>query len=214
MLLGNNIYKTTIVMMAMIEKDLLPLTIDLKLGIDFGETEPYKQLMAFDRVSFMLNGVFNGAIVIGRDHKKYNQFHNLFDTQIVECWTTPYDQFLGFMIYAKMNAILEDSAYINMISIECHGGEGMEFVWEADELFPTMTEECLEQVEKLKPLGLTETWPYRSDLTTNDHIVKGTLANIDDTWEDIGLGWELPAGVRPKPKHKNNVTPFIPRVIK
>jgi len=197
------IFQTGLQLTTVMESEFLPLSIDLKVGLIFPETDPYHEAVALERVRFILMLAFNDTILINRNSDILDKLKDITATPILECWDEPWDQFIALMIYYKLSAILEDKGFVDSINIAANTGDGLEYTYFGDELNDIMVDDDMEYA---KSIGEKLLWYNRNDLSVNN------FAPVELTWEMIGLTWDKKKSK--KQKEVNNIKQFTPKIIK
>ena len=197
------IFQIELQVTSIMEKEILPLCIDLKVGLVFPDTDPYHQAIALERVRFILGLAFNGTIMINRNSDILDKLKDITPTPILECWDEPWDQFIALMVYYKLTAILEDKGFVDSINIAANTGDGLEYTYFGDELNDEMIDDDLEYA---KSINKTLLWYNRNDLSIND------FEEVDLTWENIGLTWEKKK-TKKTTKYIDNIKHFTPKIV-
>lgn len=199
---NDTILKASINIITVIEKEIIPLNLDIKLGFSFGSTNPHYQAIALERVRTLLNVIFNNSILINRENELCNKLKEMTSTPIIECWDEPWDQFIAIIIYYKLSAILEDKAFIEFINISGDSlCDDLEYTYYADMIDNELSDDDLDWLNKHR---LKSVWYHRSDTSINEDNNKEEL-----TWEMYGLPWDADKK-EIKKNYVNNIRPFKP----
>jgi hypothetical protein len=203
-MINNCTYKADIQITTVMEKEILPLTVSLEFDLIFDETDPYHQAIALERIRFLINILFNDAIIGGRNNELFNQLKDITDSRFVECWDDPWDQFIAIMLYYKVSAILEGAGYMDAIRVSGDSlSPDLEFRYNTEAFSNEMIETDTAYMKEKK---LDSLWYQRADTSTNEELE-------EMSWETLGLGWEKPEDKDDGPV-LNNVKKFKPKIIK
>ena len=209
---NDTIFKSSIIITTVIENEIFPLKVDLKISLSFGTTNPHCQAIALERVRYLINILFQDSIFANRRNKLCQKLKLITNTKIIECWDEPWDQFIALLIYYKITAILEDKAFVEFISISGDNiSNDLEYIYYSDMINDEITDDDLAWIAKLKKTTHPEIktlWYHRDDTSVNEDI-----DILEPTWEMLGLLWEKPSITGTKIK-TNNVSKFKPRIIK
>lgn len=205
---NDTIFKSTIHITTVMETEILPLEVRLKIGLGFDDTNPYHQAIALERIRYMINVVFQDTIFGNRKNPLIYQLKELTSTRIAECWDEPYDQFIAIMVYYKVSAILEGVGYVDSINISGDTiNEDLEYSYYSEMLTSDVLEE---DVEWMKSKEIESLWYHRSDTSINEGEDSSEL-----DWNTLGLSWDKPEKKDGKVhSFKNNIKKFTPRIIK
>jgi len=213
-MINDTILKSSINITTIMEKEILPLKVDLKIGVSFGTTDPYYQAIALERIRYTINILFQDAIFGSRTNKLCQQLKLITDTKIAECWDEPWDQFIAIMVYYKLTAILEGNGFVEFINISGDTiSDDLEYTYYSDMLNNEITDDDIEWLAELQKSlpDLKTLWYHRGDTSINEDRNAPEL-----TWGTLGLLWEKPLKADPTvTKIKtNNISKFKPRIIK
>jgi len=206
---NDTIFKSSITITTLMETEILPLKVDMKIGLNFDDTDPYHQAIALERVRYTINLLFNDAIFGSRKNELLPKLKEITSTRVVECWDEPWDQFIAIMIYYKISAVLQDKGHIDFINITGDSiSDDLEYTYYADMLHGSITDEDLDwmRAEKLDSL-----WYHRADTTVNEDD-----DSMEPSWEMLGLVWTKTAE-KPLSSETNNIrhiSKFTPKIIK
>lgn len=205
---NDTIFKAFINVTTLMESELLPVKVDLKIGLNFDDVNPYHQAIALERIRFTINKLFQNSIFASRTNPVINQLKELTKTPIIECWDEPWDQFIALLIYYKLSAILESKGFVDFINVSGDTiNNDLEFTYYSEMLNTELTDIDSDWIKKQQ---LKSLWYHRPDTTLNEDEDSGGL-----TWQMLGLLWDKnppdPADTKLK---TNNVSKFKPRIIK
>ena len=206
---NDTIFKSTISITTVMETEILPLSVRLKIGLGFSDADPYHQAIALERIRYVINIMFNDSIFGSRTNDLVHVLKSLTTTPVVECWDEPWDQFLAIMVYYKVTAILENVGYVDSISISGDTiNEDLEYMYFAEQLDSAVLDDDIAWMKEHK---LESLWYHRSDTTVNEDMKDPSAFS----WKTLGLTWDKPA-----PNNQivvtggSNVKPFTPKIIK
>ncbi len=209
---NDTIFKSSINVITIMEDEILPLRVDLKIGLSFDTTNPHHQAIALERIRYTINTLFQDSIFGSRRNKLCQKLKLITSTKIAECWDEPWDQFIAILIYYKLTAILSGKGFIEFINISGDTiSDDLEFTYYADMLDTDITDDDLDWIEHLKKTthpDIKTLWYHRDDTSVNEDI-----DILEPTWKMLGLLWEKPSITGTKIK-TNNVSKFKPRIIK
>lgn len=114
---NDTIFKASINITTVMDTEILPLPVDLKIGLSFNDIDPYHQAIALERVRYTINILFQASIFCSRQNKLCQQIKELTTTPVAECWDDPWDQFIAILIYYKLSAVLEGKGHVEFINI-------------------------------------------------------------------------------------------------
>ena len=154
------------------------LTLRLLVNTD----SQHEQHIAMERINyFLLECVENGVFVSSKDDKAIEKYTKA-DIKVLTLPEDPFDQIIGIVLMAKLNAILEDKLYITDITFFSKLSAGIKFHSPVEE-----TEEFEGKHWWNDPsLSTKESKSSRK----KDKIVK--LFDSDD-WAETGLVWKIKA---------------------
>ena len=148
---NDTVFKASIHISTVMEKDILPLVVDLKVALSFADCNPYRQAIALERVRYTINVLFQDSIFVSRKNELCEKLKGLLTTPVVECWDEPWDQFLAIMMYYKISAILEGRGTVEFIQISGDTiSDDLEYTYYADMLTTALTDIDLEWIKKLQ----------------------------------------------------------------
>lgn len=202
---NDTIFKASIHVTTVIENEILPLKVDLKLGLTFDGTAPYHQAIALERVRYLINSVFGNSIFCNRQNKLCQELKALTNTRIAECWEEPWDQFIALMVYYKVTAILEGNGFVDFIRISGDSiSHDLEYMYYTDMLSNELSDDDYNWMKEYK---LESLWYHRADTSCNEDNAP------EMAWETLGLSWDKPDS-QLKVTGGNNIKKFIPKIIK
>lgn len=203
---NDTIFKSSITITTLMETEILPLKVDMKIGLNFDDIDPYHQAIALERVRYTINVLFNDAIFGSRKNPLLLAIKDITSTRVAECWDEPWDQFIAIMIYYKISAVLQEKGHIDFINISGDSiSDDLEYTYYADMLHSALSEEDVAwmETEKLKSI-----WYHRDDTSVNEDADSSELS-----WETLGLIWDKTTLI-PCASETNNVRKFTPKIIK
>ena len=210
---NDTIFKSSINITTIMDTEILPLQVDLKIGLSFDNIDPYHQAIALERVRYTINILFQDSIFGSRKNELCQQLKELTSTRVAECWDDPWDQFIAIIVYYKLSAVLEDKGHVEFINISGDTiSDDLQYTYYADMLNNEITDDDLiwiSELQKEEP-GLKTLWYHRSDTTINEDKDPSEMS-----WEMLGLVWDKPPA-RPDPTSNNitNIKKFEPKIIK
>jgi hypothetical protein len=202
---NDTIFKASIAITTVMESEILPLNVDLKIGLNFDGTDPYHQAIALERVRYLINAVFQNSIFCNRRNQLCKELKPLVHTRTVECWEEPWDQFIALMVFYKVTAILEGKGHVDFIRISGDTiSHDLEYMYYTDMLSNDLSEDDLAWMIEHK---LESLWYHRSDTSVNEDNAP------ELTWKQLGLMWEKPDN-EVKVTGGDNIKQFTPKIIK
>lgn len=204
---NDTIFKSSIIITTIIEDEIFPLKVDLKIGLSFDKVNPYHQGIAMERIRYTINILFQDSIFVNRRNKLGQKLKSLTNTRIIECWDEPWDQFIALLVYYKITSILEDKGHVEFINISGDNvSNDLEYTYYSDMIDSLITDDDLDWMKKKQ---LKSLWYHRSDTSINEDNNQS-----EHTWALLGLLWEKPHKPKPIKIKTNNVSQFKPRIIK
>ena len=171
---NDTIFKASINITTVMDTEILPLQVDLKIGLSFNDIDPYHQAIALERVRYTINILFQDSIFCSRQNKLCQQIKELTTTPVAECWDDPWDQFIAILIYYKLSAVLEGKGHVEFINISGDTiSDDLQYTYYADMLNNEMTDIdlCwLAELQKKTPT-VTALRYHRSDTTLKEDPV-------------------------------------------
>lgn len=208
---NDTIFKSSINITTVMESEILPLQVDLKIGLSFDETDPYHQAIALERVRYTINVLFQDSIFGSRKNDLCHQLKELTSTRVAECWDEPWDQFIALLVYYKLTAILEGKGAVEFINISGDTiSDDLQYTYYADMLNNEISDDDLMWLSKLQQElpELKTLWYHRSDTSINEDNNP-----MEMSWETLGLTWNRKPPVDPT-TNKDNIRKFEPKLIK
>ena len=196
-------------MTSVVESEILPLTVDLRIGLNFEGAEVYHQAVAFERIRFLINTVLHDSIICSRINPRFPEIKAATSTPIIELWDEPWDQFIGIMLFYKIDAIIEKSGFVEFVEVsgdqinpDMEWNITPEDVYVEGQLMMSDTD-----LLYMKERGLDSIWYHRSDTSINEDELTEEL-----TWEQLGLTWNKPDN-QLKVTGGDNIKKFTPRIV-
>lgn len=152
----------------------------LKIELFTNTMDGIEQNIALDRVRHMLYNRFSNRLFINNtDQDIADQFHGMgFKTVVLPA--EPVDQIIGIMLFAKLNAVMENRLIITELKICSELGDHMWYLQNTDEDFG--------------PFEESGWWHESMDHVNTIDIVRPgkvvTLHKNKKNWANIGLDWE------------------------
>lgn len=205
---NDTIFKASINITTLMESEILPAKVNLKIGLNFDDANPYHQAIAMERIRYIINTSFQDSVFASRTNPVMYKLKELIKTPIAECWDEPWEQFIALLVYYKISAILELKGHIDFINVSGDTlSDDLEYTYYADMLNTELTDIDLDWIKKKQ---LKSLWYHRADTTLNEDEDSAEL-----TWQMLGLLWEkiIPDPTDPKVR-KNNVSKFKLKIIK
>lgn len=195
-----------------IENRMHPNTYYCDIEMITATDNSYYQNIAFERVTFFINEILNNSLFIHKMNPKLKELSKL-SQNVVLLPEEPYDQIIGFSLFNKLNAIMEQNIFVNNIKISSEDGGKIAYT--------------IDEMDELTIFDTSKrSWWHKSDLST----CKNTTLQI--TWEMINLEWdpiieyvpeeieintgnistqvqEVPDEIIKKPGKKNKFSPIV-----
>jgi len=137
------------------------------------------QNIALDRIRHMLYHEFSNMLFISDEKQTVADKFNAIGQKTCVIPGPPVDQLLGIMLFAKLNAVIQERLYLTELRISSELGDKLVY--------------CQSSEEDLGPFEYTGWW-HNSDTSTNNTTTsnKGNVVDLGskmDPWQQIGLGW-------------------------
>ena len=211
-MINDTTFNTSINITTVMETEILPLTVRLKIGLSFEDADPYHQAIALERVRYTINILFRDAIFGSRKNPLLRKLKTITTTRVAECFDEPYDQFLAMLVYYKLSAVLAGKGAVEFITISGDSaGDDLEYSFEAAMLNSNVTDDDLVWITNMQKSipELKSLWYHRGDTSLNEDI-----DIMEPTWEMLNLTWEKAKPAQQVYPKKDNVTKFEPKIIK
>jgi len=206
------VFKSSITANIILDSEILPTNYDIKIGLDFDNSEPYHQAIGLERINYMINIVFHQSIFVDRNNKMCGEIKKISTTNVAECWDNPWDQFIAWMILYKCNAILSDKGLIDFVTVTGDSGDNLEHTYYSNTISYDLSEDDAEwlRLNQEKHKELKHLWYHRDDLSLNeDHD------GFEMNWDSIGLDWNRAKNAisADETPHYNNIKQFKPKIV-
>jgi hypothetical protein len=169
----------------LIDDRLLANKYELSYAISLLSSDPYEQRVAYDRIKFLTDNMFEGTVFIKYDNpllkKLYRQGINNTYCQLHE---EPYDSIIVDYVFLKAQSILEGRAQVDQLSVSSWQGKDIEFYSDAENDYSIYNKAPWIKGKNNNP------WYLRSDILIGDYG-KPTDIEIPD-WDDLYLSWKSP----------------------
>jgi len=162
---------------------ILPNKFDLSFTINLITNNQYEQKMVYERIKFMTESMFESTIFIKHGNPLLKVINGNFANTYSQLHEEPYDSIVVDYLYLKAQAILENKAIIDQLSLSSWQGREVEFYAEAEHDYSAYNKASWIRKKDVKP------WYLRSDIWIGDY--RGDASDVPN-WEDLGLGWKTP----------------------
>lgn len=157
---------------------------DLSFTVSLISPDQYEQKVAYDRIKFLTDSMFEGTIFIKHDNPLLKQFSEGLNNTYSQLHEEPYDSIIVDYLFLKTQSILEGKAQIDQLSLSSWQGREIEFYAEAEHDYTAYSKAPWIKTKNKKP------WYMRSDIFIGDYK---KVRGLDvPTWDDIYLGWTSP----------------------
>lgn len=163
-----------------IGNELFLNTYDIELNFVVESENIIEQNIALDRVKYLFIEKLDNAIFVHQSATDVTEKYVDAGMKVVLLPEEPYDQIIGIMIMAKVNAITENRLVVTDIVISSRMSDGVSYM-HSDE-------------ESVGPF-IHKGWWDDSSPNTHTRILKGKVKKVVklpktvSSWEDIALGW-------------------------
>jgi len=156
----------------------------IKLYMVTNSSDPDTQNIAYERLKYFVYSEIANTIFVNRQHEEQCRLLIAAGLKITTLPADPVDQLIGIILYAKLNAIMEESIIINEIEISSDLGENMVYLHAAD--------------ESLGPFAVPGWW-HDADLIHCDLSLidsdKVVAMHRAGAWRELDLAWPDQANV-------------------
>jgi hypothetical protein len=156
----------------------------IKLYMVTNSSDPDTQNIAYERLKYFVYSEIANTIFVNQQHEEQCQLLISAGLKITTLPADPVDQLIGIILYAKLNAIMEESIIINEIEISSDLGENMVYLHSAD--------------ESLGPFAVPGWW-HDADLIHCDLSLidsdKVVAMHRAGAWRELDLAWPDQANV-------------------
>jgi len=157
---------------------------DLSFTVSLITPDQYEQKVAYDRIKFLCDNMFEGAIFIKHDNPLLSRFSEGLNNTYSQLHEEPYDSIIVDYLFLKTQAILEGRAQIDQLSLSSCQGREIEFYADAEHDYSLYSKATWIRSKTKKP------WYMRSDIFVGDY--KKVRGLEIPEWEDLYLGWKTP----------------------
>ena len=105
----------------------------IKLYMVTNSSDPDTQNVAYERLKYFVYSEIANTIFVNQQHEEQCRLLIAAGLKITTLPADPVDQLIGIILYAKLNAIMEESIVINEFEISSDLGENMVYLHAADE---------------------------------------------------------------------------------
>jgi len=184
-------WQTTWQSSVLIQGLILPNIYTATVTFDFNTSEKEKQIVSFDRMQFLFNGILANNMLANVENPLVTDLYNLTDTVINTLPSEPYDEILAAIIMSKIIAITENNILVDQVDVSSSLG---------NDISNTVTIEDLAEIDYFGGNAITAAdpntlpWWNRSGVDMTDIILfdkDSPIKIIHDSasWEDYELGW-------------------------
>lgn len=164
---------------------LLSNKYDLSFTIELISHDHYEQKVAYDRVKFMVDSMFESTIFIKYDNPLLTEkFVEGLSNTYSQLHDEPYDATIVDYIWLKAQSILEGKANLEQLSLSSWQGREIEFYADIEADWSSFQQAPWIKAKNKKP------WYLRSDIFIGDYKPSRKL-DIPN-WDDLYLGWTSP----------------------
>jgi hypothetical protein len=155
---------------------IYPNNFKLSLNLITATEDNYQQNVAYQRIMFLIEEIVNNSIIVTTENPILEDITDIFNNNhFMILPDEPYDQVLGYILFNKISAIMEERLIIDNLIISSNLNNIKYTIDEFNEF---------EEDEEL-----IEHWWDRSDISCSDDPNE-IECNI--SWEDIDMEWEEP----------------------
>lgn len=155
---------------------------EVELDLVTASTNGHEQNVALDRAKYFVEHVCRGAFFVNDNEKQQIKALKAANITVLALPEEPIDQIVGIMLFHKLNAVMEDRMTVYRLLINSELGDYVSYIHAVDESSGPFEELGWWNNSEIS-CNRTE-----SKVTENTKIVK---INLSESWNDIGLGWEL-----------------------
>lgn len=150
----------------------------IELNMITNTGDPQDQINCMNRINYFVYEELGNTVFVNENNFEQIQLLNSAGIKLTTLPEEPIDQVIGWIVFLKLNAILEDRMIVTDISIQSDLGDNIKYLHS--------------QGESLGPLNLNGWWadpsPIHSALIPSNkkRIVK---LNKSTTWKKLGMHW-------------------------
>jgi hypothetical protein len=151
------------------------LTLDLTTVTD----NSYEHNVAYERLHYWINDVLADSILVQEGSQYIDMFKQI-PVRVIEVPDAPVDQIINVILFAKLNAILENRIDVTDIELSSTVGDNVKYL------------HCEEESVDLElPAWCTDSSPSWNNKKTNKALkVVAFNRPQESRWKDLGLGWD------------------------
>jgi hypothetical protein len=118
-----------------VQDRIFPNSYNVRINLLTVTDEPAKQNIAFQRLKFFMNEIFNNGLFVDYSHLRLNDLISLMPHKIILLPELAFDQTIGMVLYFKLNAILNNEIIVDEISISSSEGDNVWYSIDEDDDF-------------------------------------------------------------------------------
>ena len=169
---------------AVIHDRILSNKYDISYAISLVSADQHEQKIAYDRVKFLTESIFESTIFIKYNNPLLKKLKGSFNNLYSQFYEEPYDSIMVDYLFLKGQAVLEDKANIDQISLSSWQGRDIEFYADCEHNYSAYSKAPWIKAKDGIP------WYMRSDIYVGDYKEDEMLDFPD--WDDLYLGWKEP----------------------
>lgn len=176
---------------ALVQDTILPNTYEATIAFEFNTPEREKQLVSFDRMQFLFNGILTGGMVASAANPLVSKLYKDFNTTINTLPLDPLDEAIAAVIMSKLVAITDNNVLIERVDVSSSLGDDICNTVYYDDLpnLEYLYHNCIKDADPS-----TEPWWHRPGVDMTDIIMfkknaPEKIIHDSQGWEDYGLGW-------------------------
>ena len=174
----------------LVEKMILPNHFSMSVEFESGAGNDLEQMVAFDRIKYLLNNIIEGCLFASVDHPLISKLEKNFDDYIVTLPTDPMDNVIASVLFSKIISIVEGRLDISSVTFSSRLGEDVSNYIDIDDL--SGMDYMIKN--KIKEATGTAAWWHRPDAGSTDIILttkdKVSVMHDKQEWVDYDLDWD------------------------
>ena len=164
----------------------------ISLSMTTNTSDSQDQITCMNRINYFVYEELGSTIFINENNVEQIQALVTAGCKVTTLPEEPIDQVLGWIIFLKLNAILEDRMIISDIKIQSNLGDNIKYLHTAG--------------ESLGPINETGWWadpsPIHTSVKLSSNKKRIVKLNTGTTWKKLGMNW---TGESTSPEPANTV---------